>query len=110
MSDKTPASPAALLHGSHLMQQGTADVFRQRERSRLKKVLRAITVVFVVDAFLYYWYSTGHRIGLPTFGPEFIYFLPVIGIFIAIALMAFMPFTPVECQSSLDIAKSSKAM
>src|SRR6058998_1843963 len=92
VSDKTPASPGALLEGSHLMQQGTADVFRHRERSRLKKVLRAITVVFLLDAFLYYWYSTGHRIGLPSFGPEFIYFLPVIGIFVAIAFMALMPF------------------
>ena len=86
MNDRTPASPAALLAGSQLMQQGTADVFRHRERSRLKKVLRAITVVFLLDAFLYNWYTTGHRIGLPSFGPEFIYFLPVIGIFVAIAL------------------------
>ena len=92
MNDRTPASPAALLEGSQLMRQGTADVFRHRERSRLKKVLRAITVVFLLDAFLYDWYSTGHRIGLPSFGPEFIYFLPVIGIFVAIAFMALMPF------------------
>src|SRR5436309_1229308 len=92
VSEKTSASPAALLDGSHLMRQGTADVYRHRERSRLKKVLRAIAVVFVVDAFLYHWYSNGHRIGLPSFGPEFIYFLPVIGIFIAIGVMAFLPF------------------
>ncbi len=92
MNDRTPASPAALLEGSQLMRQGTADVFRHRERSRLKKVLRAITVVFLLDAFLYDWYTTGHRIGLPSFGPEFIYFLPVIGIFVAIAFMALMPF------------------
>jgi len=92
VNDRTPASPAALLEGSHLMQQGTADVFRHRERTRLKKVLRAITVVFLLDAFLYDWYTTGHRIGFPSFGPEFIYFLPVIGIFVAIAFMALMPF------------------
>ncbi|TMK56941.1 MAG: AAA family ATPase [Actinobacteria bacterium] len=92
VNDRTPASPAALLEGSQLMRQGTADVFRHRERSRLKKVLRAITVVFLLDAFLYDWYTTGHRIGLPSFGPEFIYFLPVIGIFVAIAFMALMPF------------------
>ena len=92
MRDKTPATPAALLDGSHLMQQGTADVYRHRERTRLKKVLRAIAVVFVIDAFLSYWYTSGHRLGLPSFGPEFIYFLPVIGIFVAIAIMAFLPF------------------
>jgi len=91
VNDRTPASPAALLAGSQLMQQGTADVFRHRERSRLKKVLRAITVVFLLDAFLYNWYTTGHRIGLPSFGPEFIYFLPVIGIFVAYWFAARLP-------------------
>src|SRR5947207_1417211 len=40
VNDRTPASPSALLEGSQLMRQGTADVFRHRERSRLKKVLR----------------------------------------------------------------------
>lgn len=91
MADKSSSSPAGILEGSYLVKQGTADVFRHRERTRLKKVLRAIVVVFVADAFLWHWYSTGHRIGLPKFGPEFIYFLPVIGIFIAIFLMAAIP-------------------
>ncbi|HTG47540.1 MAG TPA: AAA family ATPase [Actinomycetota bacterium] len=91
MSDKSSASPATILEGSHLTTSGTADVFRQRERTRMKKVLRAIAVVFVIDAFLWRWYATGHRIGMPKFGPEFIYFLPVIGIFIAIFLMAAIP-------------------
>jgi cell division protease FtsH len=91
VADKSSSSPAAILEGSYLVKQGTADVFRHRERTRLKKVLRAIAVVFVADAFLWHWYSTGHHIGLPKFGPEFIYFLPVIGIFIAIFLMAAIP-------------------
>jgi cell division protease FtsH len=84
-------SPAALLEHSHLLTQGRADVFRQRERSRLKKVLRGIVVVGAIDVFLWYWYSNGHSIGLPTFGPDFIFFLPVIGIFILIILMAALP-------------------
>src|SRR4030095_1766398 len=56
------------------------------------KVLRAITVAFVIDALLYYWYSTGHRIGVTTLGPAVIYLLPVIAIFSTIPPMAFMPF------------------
>jgi len=91
MSDKHSASTATLLEGSHLTTMGMADVFRKREKTRMKKVLRAIAIVFVIDAFLWRWYATGHRIGMPKFGPEFIYFLPVIGIFIAIFLMAAIP-------------------
>ena len=91
MSDKSSASTATILEGSHLTTRGMADVFRKREKTRMKKVLRAIAIVFLIDAFLWRWYATGHRIGMPKFGPEFIYFLPVIGIFIAIFLMAAIP-------------------
>jgi ATP-dependent Zn protease len=85
------SSPAAILAGSHLIDQGRADVFRQRERNRLKKVLRAAVIVGLLDLFLWRWYADGHSIGLPTIGPEVIYFLPVIGIFIAIFMMAMLP-------------------
>jgi cell division protease FtsH len=85
------SSPAALLEGSHLVHKGRADVFRHRERSRFKKVLRGIVVVFAIDLFLWRWFSTGHSIGLPTLGPDFVFFLPVIGIFMAIVLMAALP-------------------
>ncbi len=91
MTDENRSSPAALLAGSHLVRDGTADVFRQREKSRLKKVLKAIIFVAVFDLLLWYWYSTGHSLGPPTFSEEWIYFLPVIGIFIAIVLMVLMP-------------------
>jgi cell division protease FtsH len=91
VSDRNDSSPAAILEGSHLVRQGRADVFRQRERSRLKKIVRAIIVVGGLDWFLWRWYETGHSIGLPTFGPEFFIYLPVIGIFIAIIAMALLP-------------------
>jgi cell division protease FtsH len=91
VADKDRSSPAAILEGSHLIRQGRADVFRQRERSRFKKVLRAITIVVVIDLLLWRWYATNHSIGLPKFGPEAIIFLPVIGIFLAIVLMAMLP-------------------
>ncbi len=91
MAKQDHSSPAAILEGSHLIRQGRADVFRQRERSRFKKVVRAIAIVLVIDLFLWRWYATNHSIGLPKFGPEFIIFLPVIGIFLAILLMAMLP-------------------
>jgi cell division protease FtsH len=85
------SSSAAILEGSHLLREGRADVFRQRERSRFKKVLRALIVVGLFDLWLWRWYDTGHTLHLPTFGPEAIIYLPVIGIFLAIVLMAAIP-------------------
>ncbi|MGE5226346.1 MAG: AAA family ATPase [Planctomycetaceae bacterium] len=92
MPQSQRSSPAAILEGSHLVREGRADVFRQRERSRFKKVLRALIVVGLFDLWLWRWYDTGHTLHLPTFGPDFIIFLPVIGIFAAIVLMAALPF------------------
>lgn len=92
MNEKNPSSAAAILEGSHLLTKGRADVFRQRERSRLKKVFRALLLIGCLDLFLWRWYATGHSIGLPTFGPDFIIFLPVILIFFAIMIMVLLPF------------------
>src|SRR6185295_12057223 len=49
LRDKEHVSPTALLEGSQLVRKGRADVFRQRERTRLKKVIRAIIIVGLLD-------------------------------------------------------------
>jgi ATP-dependent Zn protease len=85
------SSPAALLEGSQLVRKGGADVFRQRERTRLKKVIRAVVVVFLFDYLLYRWLVThpnGFDFQLP---PDFILFLPGILIVLAIVLMLSLP-------------------
>ncbi|HEX6130206.1 MAG TPA: AAA family ATPase [Actinomycetota bacterium] len=85
------SSPEVLLEGSQLVRQGGADVFRQRERSRLKKVLRAVVVVALFDYLLYRWlvaHPDGFSFRLP---PDFVIFLPVIGLFLVIVLMAALP-------------------
>jgi ATP-dependent Zn protease len=91
VTDKEHNSPAAILEGSHLVRQGRADVFKARERTRLKKVLRAVAIVLILDFLLYRWYAAGNSIGWPRLGPDFIIFLPVIGLFVVIVLMAAMP-------------------
>ena len=46
MSNKETASDTtALLQGSQLLQKGRADVFRQRERTKFKRIIRAIVVI-----------------------------------------------------------------
>jgi ATP-dependent Zn protease len=84
MREKEPASHAAILEGSQLVRKGRADVFRVRERTRIKKVLRAIVVVGLIDLMLYRLWTSGVRIGLPDLGPEAIFFFPPIVMLIAI--------------------------
>jgi ATP-dependent Zn protease len=91
MPDQDRSSPAALLEGSQLVRTGGADVLRQRERTRTKKVLRAVVVVFLFDYLFYRWlvaHPNGFEFQLP---PDAIIFLPVIGLFLVILLMAALP-------------------
>ena len=60
------AAAAALLEGSTTLRKGRADVFRQRERTKRKRLLRAIVIVSTLDAYLWVRYSSGRPLRLPT--------------------------------------------
>jgi cell division protease FtsH len=81
---------SALLAGSQLTTKGRADVFRQRERTRLKKVLRAIVIVALIDYLLYRLWSSGFSLGIPHFGSDAIFFIPPFVMLIAIIGMPLM--------------------
>jgi ATP-dependent Zn protease len=81
---------SALLAGSQLTTKGRADVFRQRERTRLKKVLRAIVIVGLIDYLLYRLWSSGFSLGMPHFGSDAIFFIPPLVMLIAIIGMPLM--------------------
>jgi cell division protease FtsH len=81
---------SALLVGSQLTTKGRADVFRQRERTRLKKVLRAIIFVGLIDYLLYRLWSSGFSLGMPHFGSDAIFFIPPLVMLIAIIGMPLM--------------------
>jgi cell division protease FtsH len=89
--EKPNASASTLLEGSMLTKKGRADVFRQRDRTKKKKILRAIVVMLVLDAYLFHRYSTGHPFRLPTMGPDTIIFLPAFLLIFAVILMVAMP-------------------
>jgi cell division protease FtsH len=89
--DKHDASVPALLEGSQLTKKGRADVFRQRERTKRKKLIRAIVVVLLVDAYLYHRVATDHPFQLPTVGSDWIIFLPALLLVFAVILMVAMP-------------------
>jgi ATP-dependent Zn protease len=90
-SVKKEHSATAVLGGSRIVQSGKADVFRIRERTRRKRVLKVFLVLAVLDGYLWFRYLTNNPLRLPTLGPEAVIFLPVGLIFIAILLMMAMP-------------------
>lgn len=92
MDEKQHASIATHLEGSTLHARGRADVFRQRERTRRKKVLRALVIVALLDGYLWYRLATHNPIRLPGLpGDPLMFFLPVI-LILAIGAMVAMPF------------------
>jgi cell division protease FtsH len=82
--DTEAVTQTALLEGSQLVRKGRADVFRQRERTRLKKVVRAIVIVGLIDFALYRLWASGFALGMPHFGPEAIFFIPPFVMLVAI--------------------------
>ena len=91
MSNKEPADAAALLQGSQLLQKGRADVFRQRERTKLKRVVRAIVVVFLLDWYLYGRYANGNPITLPSLPDQWIFLAFPLLILIPVLIMVALP-------------------
>ncbi len=68
-------------------------MFRQRERTKRKRLLRAIAVVTALDAYLWWRYSTGRPLRLPTIPESFPWevYLPAMLLIVAIGLMVAMP-------------------
>ena len=89
--DEHDAATSTLLEGSQLTQKGRADVFRQRERTKRKKILRAIVLLLLVDAYLFRRIITDHPFQLPKPNGEWIIFLPAILLVFAVLLMVAMP-------------------
>ena len=87
------AAAAALLEGSSTLHQGRADVFRQRERTKRRRQVRAILLIVGLDAYLWYRYSTGRPISLPSLPDGFPWeiYLPALLLVAAIGLMVAMP-------------------
>ena len=87
------AAAAALISGSSTLRAGRADVFRQRERTKRKRIIRAILIVSSLDAYLWWRYSSGRPIRLPTIPESFPWeiYLPGGLLIIAIGLMIALP-------------------
>ena len=94
MSEKHhSAAASALLEGSTTLRKGRADVFRQRERTKRRRLLRAVILVTALDAYLWWRYSSGRPIRLPQIPDGFPWeiYLPAMLLIVAIGLMVAMP-------------------
>jgi len=89
--EKQEASVAAHLEGSALLHRGRADVFRQRERTRRRKVLRLLVIVGTLDAYLLYRLFTNNPFRLPGLPSDWPLFLLPLVLVLAVALMLLMP-------------------
>lgn len=87
----TNRSTAAVLHGSDVFAKGRADVFRIRERTRRRRLWRAILLLGAFDGYLWYRYLTNNPFELPALGPEWVIWLPLMLLILVFALVMLMP-------------------
>jgi cell division protease FtsH len=88
---ETASDTTALLQGSQLLQKGRADVFRQRERTKFKRIIRAIVVIGLIDLYLWYRYSSGRPLTLPSLPDDWVFLLFPLLILIPVMLMVALP-------------------
>jgi ATP-dependent Zn protease len=91
VSREEPANATALLQDSLLLQQGRADVFRQREKTKIKRIVRAIVVVVLLDLYLGYRYSAGHPITPPSLPENWILLAFPLLLLLAVGMMVALP-------------------
>lgn len=90
MKDANRSTTAVLL-GSDVFAKGRADVFRIRERTRRRRLWRTILLLGTFDAYLWYRYLTHNPFELPALGPDWVIWLPVLLLIVAIILMMMLP-------------------
>jgi ATP-dependent Zn protease len=92
VTEKRDAVAAETLPGgSILLHRGRADVLRQRERTKLKRILRAIVVLLVLDLYLLHRFTTSNTIRLPGLPQDWVIYLPPILLVFAVLIMVSMP-------------------
>ena len=88
---QTNRSAAAVLHGSDVLAQGRADVFKVRERTRRRRLWRLIIIFGLFDAYLWYRYLTNNPLQMPSLGADAIIWLPFVLILLLIPMMVLLP-------------------
>jgi ATP-dependent Zn protease len=87
----TARSTAATLHGEGAQEKGRADVFKVREKTRRKRIWRLVLILGLLDGYLWYRYLTNNPFELPAFGSDWVIWMPVMLLIIAMVVMMMMP-------------------
>jgi cell division protease FtsH len=82
---------AAALGDSKLLQAHQADVARIRDRTRRRRLVRAIVVLGALCAYLAYRYVDGRPLRLPTVGPDAAVWLPGIILILLFGVILIVP-------------------
>jgi cell division protease FtsH len=80
-----------LTESSELLRSGRADVFRIRDRTRRKRIIRLVALLAVIDGYLWYRYATHNPIELPTISLEALFLLMPLLLLVGIVLLVMVP-------------------
>src|SRR6266508_1334254 len=82
---------AAVLGASKLMRAGLADVSRVRDRTRRRRLLRALTIVALVDGYLWYRYANHNPLSLPHLPADWGIWAPAAILIVLFAMIMLLP-------------------
>src|SRR5437016_133742 len=81
----------ALLGASDVVETGRADVARIQQRTRRRRMLRALVVIGGLDIFLWYRSSIGRPVGAPHLPLDWSLLLPILLLFVLVGALVLMP-------------------
>jgi cell division protease FtsH len=82
---------AAVLGDSRLVQAGLADVSRVRERTRRRRLFRAIVLIGSVDSYLFYRYFQGRPLQRPHLPPDWAQYAPAVVLVVLLGAVLLIP-------------------
>jgi cell division protease FtsH len=82
---------AAVLGDSKLLRSGLADVSRVRERTRRRRLFRAVVVLSFIDLYLWYRYASGNPISWPHLPQDWGVWLPMVILIVLFGVVLLLP-------------------
>ena len=92
MTEKHNATAASLLEGSAALRTGAADMQKQQARTKVKRILRGIVVLGLLDLYLWHRFATSNAIRFPTLPDGFwLIYAPPLMLVCVVLLMVSLP-------------------
>jgi cell division protease FtsH len=82
---------AAVLGDSKVLRSGMADVSRIRERTRRRRLFRAIVLLAAVDLYLWYRYASGNPLRMPHLPQDWGIWMPMVILVLLFGVMLLLP-------------------